>query len=263
MPKDQLRAGSAEARALLDEALASESGSAMLKSALDLYPTVMAQLALKKGANSNAQISKDDCEMRESLPEKASIDSAELMKLFRVKQMKGIVRPNGPQVQSNKTSEVVKVTTKAFALIRAKVDDVDAKIEEAITEMESLQGVGPATASLVLSYISPESIGFASDQVLDVLNRDSSRDYKIADIVHANQELRATIEKVGGKGEWTPESLGMALFVLGKANDPKVKGILNKLLSSWNSAKGHGKRRAESAEHDKTDEDPPQKKVKV
>ena len=127
--------------------------------------------------------------MRESLPDKASIDSEELMKLFRVKQMKGIVRPNGPQVQSNKTSEVVKVTTKAFALIRAKVDDVDAKIVEAITEMESLQGVGPATASLVLSYISPESCAFASDQVLDVLNRDSSRDYKIADIVHANQEL--------------------------------------------------------------------------
>ena len=61
MPKDQLRAGSAEARA---SSMKSVSMVARCLKCPDLYPAVMAQLALKKGANSNAQISKDDCEMR-------------------------------------------------------------------------------------------------------------------------------------------------------------------------------------------------------
>lgn len=234
MPKEEIRAGSEEARFLFDEAMdAGQNGSAMLKAAFDMHESVMNQLALKGGANSNASIANFDRELRLCLPEKELIDAEELMNLFRVKQMKGVVRPNGPQIESNTSMAVQEATKTAFSLVRK--DNVKAAIEV----LEGLQGVGPATASLILSYAAPDKIAFASDQVLDIMNRDRNRGYTVVDVMAANTGLKEAIPNLGGEDQWTAEQLGMSLWVLGKVNDskntklkkvllPKLEGILNK-----------------------------------
>lgn len=245
MPKEEIRAGSEEARFLFDEAMdAGQNGSAMLKAAFDMHESVMNQLALKGGANSNASIANFDRELRLCLPEKELIDAEELMNLFRVKQMKGVVRPNGPQIESNTSMAVQEATKTAFSLVRK--DNVKAAIEV----LEGLQGVGPATASLILSYAAPDKIAFASDQVLDIMNRDRNRGYTVVDVMAANTGLKEAIPNLGGEDQWTAEQLGMSLWVLGKVNDSKntklKKVLLQKLEVTWNKAKEKRKKVRES-----------------
>lgn len=62
----------------------------------------------------------------------------------------------------------------------------------------SFQGVGPATASAVLSAADP-SVPFMSDEALEAAL--GSRDYTVPQYLRLLEELRSKAEELSGKGE--------------------------------------------------------------
>ena len=231
MPSLEPRSGSVEAKSFFLDSLNGEEGSGKLEVALDLYAAVLKELVEKAdghGQFSTAATIDRDEKLRENLPNESSMTYQQVEDAFFVKQMKGVSRPNLKLIQKNKDKEVIEITERVFADLRGSIDEsgADKTIEKAIEDLSKLPRVGPATASQHLSYAAPDKIAFASDQVLDVMNPHAPRDYKLVEIIDANRALRKacrTLNKGGPGVEWTPEKLGMALFVLGKIHSDKPK----------------------------------------
>ena len=232
MPSNEPRR-EVEARKFFRRCLESEDGSTRLKIALRMYPIVMKELVNNikgHGEYTNSETIEKDSYLREKMPQKHFMSYKELEDAFYAKQMKGVARPNINQIKKNQGSRKVEsVSEKAFRTIRGNVDNskADVTIESAINELSALPGIGPATASLLLSYAAPDKIAFASDQVLDIMNPDVLRDYKLIEIIDSNRALRLAVKTLNSQkdsGEdWSVEKLGMTLFVLGKIHSNKPK----------------------------------------
>ncbi|KAL6707207.1 hypothetical protein ACN47E_004754 [Coniothyrium glycines] len=91
------------------------------------------------------------------------LSKGELEQLMSWKLQHGTFRPKlMALVQQNSAEDVEKVTQKAAALITKQKDVTDLSALKTLVE---LRGVGPATASLVLSVMQPESNPFFSDEI--------------------------------------------------------------------------------------------------
>ncbi|OCK77410.1 hypothetical protein K432DRAFT_333939 [Lepidopterella palustris CBS 459.81] len=92
----------------------------------------------------------------------AFLDKAEVEGLVEWKLKHGTFRPKLlALVSSNTSSEIVQATTASFA---AYESDPSAPVA-ASKPLLKLRGIGPATASLVLSVYSPDTIPFFSDEL--------------------------------------------------------------------------------------------------
>ncbi|KAG0012013.1 hypothetical protein BGZ82_002767 [Podila clonocystis] len=90
-----------------------------------------------------------------------SIDSSELCKLMSWKLKRGKFRPNLAKLAASNADSVVKAASqKAFALITSS------SLKAALTEMSSLKGVGPATASAILCAAAPDKVPFMADETM-------------------------------------------------------------------------------------------------
>jgi hypothetical protein len=86
----------------------------------------------------------------------------ELSMLMQWKLKHGRFRPTlMGLVNKNTESEVINVTTEAFAMPLDSATDVKA----ALAALTKLKGIGPATASLLLSVKAPEYVPFFSDEL--------------------------------------------------------------------------------------------------
>ncbi|XP_075035224.1 uncharacterized protein LOC142097362 isoform X2 [Mixophyes fleayi] len=127
----------------------------------DIYWDVVAS----KGAKQSRLLELDKWYQKElpscisARPQK-SLTLDELVKLMEWKLQRGKFRPRLHQmVSSNSASLVENCTRKAFQLL----PDVSA----AITELCQLKGIGPATASAVLSAGAPELTAFMADEAVE------------------------------------------------------------------------------------------------
>ncbi|MCL4144444.1 UNVERIFIED_CONTAM: hypothetical protein GTU68_003861 [Idotea baltica] len=94
---------------------------------------------------------------------KPHITRAELVDLMKWKLLRGKWRPRLVQfAESNSPDLVEDVSRKAVVL--AEQDE----IEEAIQKLCCMKGVGPATASAILSACIPEKCAFFADEVAQV-----------------------------------------------------------------------------------------------
>jgi hypothetical protein len=108
-------------------------------------------------------------------------------------------------VRSNEASAVVDTTKEALKLY-ALEDDAHARHAKAMKELCALRGVGPATASLVLSVAFPKEIPFFSDEAYAWLMgwkdmksgnlKYSQKEYD--DMVGRTQQLIARLQDQGG-----------------------------------------------------------------
>ncbi|XP_072313002.1 uncharacterized protein [Eucyclogobius newberryi] len=168
----------------------------------------------------------------------------ELVKLMEWKLTRGKFRPRLQQlVESNCGDAVEKCSRKAFNLL----PDVQA----AITELSSLKGVGPATASAVLAVGAPEQAAFMSDEAMESIPGLTPIQYTVKHyILYLTKMLEQTkkLNTLDPLEDWTPQRLEQCLWALSIATKQKLPVLLDICVSN--------KRNSENDEK-------PQKKLKV
>lgn len=80
------------------------------------------------------------------------------------------------------------------------------KIQQAMTELTNLKGVGPATASAMLTLIRPDVFCFMYDEVIDVF--EPRRDYKISHYMRVNSRCLQLAQKLG----WTSSRVARTIW---------------------------------------------------
>jgi len=135
----------------------------------------------------------------------------------------GTYRPNLPKlVASNSPEAIHKETQNAFATYDAD----NTQYAKAVTTLSKLKGIGPATASLLLSCYDSENVPFFSDELFRYLHWEDARskgwDRKIG---YTMKEYKAVYEKttllrerLGNECEKTVPAIEIekAAYVLGR-----------------------------------------------
>lgn len=157
---------------------------------------------------------------------------SELVKLMEWKLTRGKFRPRLQQlVESNSEDSVEKCSRKAFSLL----PDVQA----AISELSSLKGVGPATASAVLAAGAPEQAAFMSDEAMESIPGLTPIQYTAKHyMLYLNKMLEQTekLNKVNDQQDWTPQRLEQCLWALRIATKQQLPFLKDISISNKRSA---------------------------
>jgi hypothetical protein len=119
--------------------------------------------------------------------------------------------------------------------------------ERAITEIAKLRGVGPATASAVLSLYRPDSFAFMDDEVIECLYT-GKRGYTAAIYRNINERCTDLAEKLGC--DWNPRRVGRALWTAARISATLVVDVAKTAKAKGDTAESMGrptKRRKKSA----------------
>ena len=132
-----------------------------------------------------------------------------------------------PLLQSNKEGEVIEASKAAFKFADASIgnnknDNVN-YVKEAINSLCQLSGVGPATASAVLSAYCPQSFAFMDDEVIECLY-EAKRGYTLKIYMAVNDQcvdIAEELNKVDNNnsssesdGGWTPADVAKSLWTV-------------------------------------------------
>ncbi|KAL8669761.1 MAG: hypothetical protein Q9168_005655 [Polycauliona sp. 1 TL-2023] len=129
----------------------------------------------------------------------AFLEKTEVQSLVEWKLKFGTYRPSlAKLVASNPVQEVRKTTSSAFSMMSEDSDP-----SKAISTLSKLKGIGPATASLLLSCYDPDTIPFFSDELFrwlhwqtDVSGNSKKRKSKdIEDNGNANRKIGYTAKE--------------------------------------------------------------------
>lgn len=134
------------------------------------------------------------------------LKKADLERLVEWKLRYGTYRPSlAKLVASNNEKDVLSITSKAFTEYSNAADsdpeNVQERVKHAIKELTGLKGVGPATASLILSCFNPNEVPFFSDELYRWLHWDD-KDAKAGSgwdrkIKYTAKEYASLLEKAG------------------------------------------------------------------
>lgn len=126
----------------------------------------------------------------------AFLEKAELQSLVEWKLKFGTFRPSlSKLVGSNPAAEVRKQTSSAFSTYVSAPFPVHKK---AIATLCTLKGIGPATASLILSCYDPETVPFFSDELFRWLHWEEEDDDDDDESVNLSKKRR---KKIQGEGQ--------------------------------------------------------------
>lgn len=121
----------------------------------------------------------------------------DLQKLVAWKLKHGKFRPQLLKLASSNTqTEVTKTTKEAFTLYE-KDPSNPSTILAATKKLSELKGIGPATASLLLSIHDKDNVLFFSDEVFLWLCREGKKDPEVAKIKYNFKEYEELIERGG------------------------------------------------------------------
>ncbi|KAK4050611.1 hypothetical protein OIV83_003337 [Microbotryomycetes sp. JL201] len=145
------------------------------------------------------------------------LSSDDLTKLVEWKLARGKWRPRLEQLAaSNPDSVVQSVTSQAITTLSKPSDESSSPslttTLEAIQQLSTLKGIGPATASAISAAVSPDSIPFMSDELMHAC---FGKQTKIDYTSKAYEKLvKAVNDKIHNK-QWTARELEQACW----AND--------------------------------------------
>lgn len=161
----------------------------------------------------------------------------ELVKLMEWKLTRGKFRPRLQQlVASNSEDSVEKCSRKAFSLL----PDVHA----AITELSSLKGVGPATASAVLAAGAPKQAAFMSDEAMESIPGLTPIQYTVKHYtLYLTNMIKQTekLNQVDSQQDWTPQRLEQCLWALSIATKQQLPFLQDISVSNKRSSESDEK----------------------
>lgn len=143
--------------------------------------------------------------------EEPHITRDELVRLVEWKLKRGKFRPRLLNFAKAQNEEAVrKASTLAYKELNRGTGAVES-IRRALEFLCELKGVGPATASALLTVYDP-SCPFMSDEALAVASNSGSKDYSTAKYLGLVEELQAKALELGGNEVWTPQRVEMAIY---------------------------------------------------
>jgi len=128
------------------------------------------------------------------------LEAKDLQRLVAWKLKHGKFRPQLMKLAtSNTESTVTEITKEAYTLYEADPSN----IKGAIKKLSELKGIGPATASLLLSIHDPENVLFFGDEVFWWLCRNGHKE----SIKYTPKEYEELMERFGKVRKWLSEGL--------------------------------------------------------
>ncbi|XP_075154906.1 protein amun [Haematobia irritans] len=157
----------------------------------------------------------------------------ELVQTMKWKQARGKFYPQlNYLVKVNTPRAVVQETKKAFRKLP--------NLEQAITALSNLKGVGTTMASALLAAACPDSAPFMADECLMAIPEIEGIDYTTKEYLNFVQHIQSTVTRLntqagGDKPVWSPHRVELALWAHYVAND-----LSPELLDQMPSGKGGG-----------------------
>lgn len=149
------------------------------------------------------------------LSEKDSLTKDDLDKIVSWKFVVGKGRPSIRKLlHSNSDQNIEQHTQRAIMIAKnVKPENNEDAMNDALAELEQLKGIGPATASAVLSLVNPSVFCFMYDEVIDCFM--PKRDYKRStylSVLKECQRLALSLNKADGSSSWTPSRVATVLW---------------------------------------------------
>jgi hypothetical protein len=147
--------------------------------------------------------------------DKEFLTMTELLNVQRWKHTVGQDRFfNVKRIKQNPEESVNSISRTAFTMAR-KIDARNClteagreEIKEAIEELAKLHGVGPATASAVLTLIRPDVFAYYYDEVIDCF--EPKRVYRVSQYLTINAHCLEIAHNLGGT--WTPRRVAESIY---------------------------------------------------
>ncbi|KAH9516213.1 hypothetical protein DERF_006967 [Dermatophagoides farinae] len=136
----------------------------------------------------------------------------ELVQIAKWRLMMGKYRPKMLDlVRINTETSVVNITRKAFKKLQHQKN-----LQQAITQLVNLKGIGPSTASAVLAAAYPEEAPFMSDEGMLSTPGVEATDSTIAEFNNYSEQLRNKTESLRQSDpdyKWTPHKVDQVLWI--------------------------------------------------
>lgn len=144
------------------------------------------------------------------------LGKSELASLVDWKLSHGTFRPKLKQlVQSNPPDTVQKTTATAFSSFDGTLE----KLKASLKQLSTLKGIGPATASLLLSVAFPSTVPFFSDELFRWTFWEEGKgkgwDRPIKYTPKEYHELFSRIQEIRNRHDWDAVDMEKVAFVLG------------------------------------------------
>ena len=206
---------------------------------MSLYPEALRLKAEKKVKKPEELIKLDNWYQNE-LPKKikargkdAHLIHEELVQTMKWKQTRGKFYPQlSYLVKVNTPRAVMMETKKAFRKLP--------NLEQAITALSNLKGVGTTMASALLAAAAPDKAPFMADECLMAIPEIEGIDYTTKEYLNFVQHIQQTVERLNGEGSssfsWNPHNVELALWTHYVASELKPE-----MLDSIPSAVKNGK----------------------
>ncbi|EDV91776.1 ras guanine nucleotide exchange factor P [Drosophila grimshawi] len=188
-----------------------------------LYPQVLKMKAEKRSKKPQELIRLDQWFQNE-LPglikargKDAHLVYDELVQAMKWKQSRGKFYPQlSYLVKVNTPRAVIQETKKAFRKLP--------NLEQAITALSNLKGVGTTMASALLTAAAPNSAPFMADECLMAIPEIEGIDYTTKEYLNFVQHIQSTVERLnaevgGDTPHWSPHRVELALWAHYVAND--------------------------------------------
>ncbi|KAL1130459.1 hypothetical protein AAG570_011707 [Ranatra chinensis] len=193
-----------------------EGSAAQFEHVLGLYPQALRLKAERKNKKPEELIKLDDWYQNE-LPKKikargkdAHLNHEELVQLMKWKQSRGKFFPQlNYLVKVNTPRAVMTETKKAFRKLP--------NLEQAITALSNLKGVGTTMASALLAAAAPDQAPFMADECLMAIPEIEGIDYTTKEYLNFVAHIQTAVQRLNSQivdcnSSWSPHRVELALW---------------------------------------------------
>lgn len=132
----------------------------------------------------------------------------ELVTTMKWKLARGKFRPRLKELVTMNSPRVVETESRKAFRALFKKDDLGASIQY----LCNLKGIGPATASAIITAAAPERAAFMADECLAAVPEIEGIDYTLQEYLEMLKHIQQAVTRLGGPDEWNPHQVELALW---------------------------------------------------